>query len=68
MRCFPGEPSRGPHVLRHTLATGMLAKGATFKEIADILRHRNIETTTVYAKVDLQGLKDVGLAWPEVTL
>ena len=68
MRCFPGEPSRGPHVLRHTLATSMLEKGATFKEIADILRHKNIETTAIYAKVDIQGLKHAVLPWPEVTL
>jgi site-specific recombinase XerD len=68
MRCYPGEPSRGPHVLRHTLATGLLAKGATFKEIADILRHKSIETTTIYAKVDIEGLKHVVLPWPEVTL
>jgi len=67
MRCFPGEPSRGPHVLRHTLATGMLEKGATFKEIADILRHKNIETTAIYAKVDIQGLKHAVLPWPEVS-
>jgi integrase/recombinase XerD len=68
MRCYPGEPARGPHVLRHTLATGMLEKGATFKEIADILRHKNIETTAIYAKVDTQGLKHAALPWPEVTL
>lgn len=68
MRCYPGEPSRGPHVLRHTLATGMLKKGATFKEIADILRHKNIETSAIYAKVDIQGLKHAILPWPEVTL
>jgi site-specific recombinase XerD len=67
MRCFPGEPSRGAHVLRHTLATGMLEKGATFKEIADILRHKHIETTAIYAKVDIQGLKHAVLPWPEVS-
>lgn len=66
IRCFPGEPSHGTHVLRHTLATTMLAKGATFKEIADILRHRNIETTAIYAKVDLKGLENATLPWPEV--
>jgi site-specific recombinase XerD len=67
-RCFPSEPSRGAHVLRHTLATGLLAKGATFKEIADVLRHRNIETTAIYAKVDLNGLAHAALPWPEVTI
>ena len=65
-RCLPGEPTHGTHVLRHTLATGMLAKGATFKEIADILRHHNIETTAIYAKVDFKGLEHVVLPWPEV--
>jgi site-specific recombinase XerD len=44
----------------------MLGKGATFKEIADILRHQNIETTAIYAKVDLKGLTRVALPWPEV--
>jgi len=67
-RCYPGEPARGTHVLRHSLATGMLRKGATFKEIADILRHRNIETTAIYAKVDLKGLAHAILPWPEVTI
>jgi integrase/recombinase XerD len=67
-RCFPGEPTRGTHVLRHSLATGLLTKGATLKEIADILRHRNIETTAIYAKVDLKGLTDAILPWPEVTI
>jgi site-specific recombinase XerD len=67
-RCFPSEPTRGTHVLRHSLATRMLTKGATFKEIADILRHRNIETTAIYAKVDLKGLTDVVFPWPEVTI
>jgi len=67
-RCYPNERTRGPHVLRHTLATMMLTNGATFKEIADVLRHRNIETTAIYAKVDIKGLNHVTLAWPEVTI
>lgn len=67
-RCYPDESARGTHVLRHSLATRMLTKGATFKEIADILRHRNIETTTIYAKVDLKGLTHAVLPWPEVTI
>ena len=67
-RCYPGEPACGTHVLRHSLATAMLTKGATFKEIADILRHRNIETTAIYAKVDIKGLTHAILPWPEVTI
>ena len=66
-RCFPDRPARGAHALRHTLATGMLTKGATFKEIADMLRHRDIGTTGIYAKVDFQGLAHAVLPWPEVT-
>lgn len=57
----------GTHVLRHTLATRLLRKGASLKEIADILRHQNIETTMVYSKVDLNGLMRATLPWPEVT-
>lgn len=41
-------------------------KGATLKEIADLLHHRSIETTNIYAKVDLKGLTQVALPWPEV--
>jgi site-specific recombinase XerD len=45
----------------------MLGKGATYKEIADMLRHRDIGTTGIYAKVDFQGLAHAVLPWPEVT-
>lgn len=67
-RCYPGESAHGTHVLRHSLATGMLKNGATFKEIADVLRHRNIEATAIYAKVDLKSLTHTALPWPEVTI
>ena len=42
----------------------MLAGGATIKEIADVLDHRSIDTTAIYAKIDLKTLQDVGLPWP----
>lgn len=67
-RCSPDKTAHGTHVLRHRLATRMLSKGATFKEIADVLRHRNIETTAIYAKVDLKSLINAALPWPEVTI
>lgn len=67
-RCYPDEPAHGTHILRHSLATGMLKKGATFKEIADVLRHRSIGTTTIYAKVDLESLTNATLPWPEVMI
>jgi site-specific recombinase XerD len=50
---------RGPHALRHACATHLLAQGLTMKEIGDHLGHRNPETTRVYAKVDLVGLRQV---------
>jgi integrase len=65
---MPDLPSRGTHTLRHTLATRLLRNGATLKEIADILRHRSIETTAIYAKVNIQGLRRVVAPWPEVAL
>jgi hypothetical protein len=36
------------------------------KEIADVLRHRSLDSTAIYAKVDLSALAAVALAWPEV--
>jgi site-specific recombinase XerD len=54
----------GAHVLRHTLATGMVRQGATFKEIADILGHRSIASTGIYAKLDLGSLEKVAISWP----
>lgn len=67
-RCCPNEPAHGTHVLRHSLATMMLTKGTTFKEIAEVLRHRNIETTAIYAKVDFKSLAHTVLPWPEVMI
>jgi len=51
-------------MLRHSLATQMLAGGASLGEIAEILRHRNPQTTTIYAKVDLASLHTLALPWP----
>ncbi len=56
----------GTHVLRHTAATRMLHRGAKLKEIADVLGHRSLESTVIYAKVDLPSLTAVALPWPEV--
>lgn len=55
---------KGPHTLRHSLATNMLHKGATFSEIGEILRHRDIDTTQIYAKVDLVALHKIAGPWP----
>ncbi|MET0498461.1 MAG: site-specific integrase [Steroidobacteraceae bacterium] len=57
-------PIKGAHVFRHTLATGMLSKGASLKEIGQILRHRDEDTTRIYAKVDLTRLRSLAMPWP----
>ena len=54
----------GAYVFRHTIATHMVQRGTTFKEIADILGHRSLESTTIYAKLDLRSLAQVAIAWP----
>ncbi len=49
----------GPHALRHACATRLLAQGLSMKQIGDHLGHRKLDTTRVYAKVDLAGLRQV---------
>jgi integrase/recombinase XerD len=63
-RCGLEQRINGTHILRHTLAARLVQGGARFKEIADLLRHRNLNTTTIYAKVDLPALARVALPWP----
>jgi site-specific recombinase XerD len=55
---------KGSHQFRHTLATEMLRRGASLAEIGELLRHRNVQTTTIYAKVDLTALRTLAVPWP----
>lgn len=55
---------RGAHLLRHSLATEMLRKGARLSEIGQILRHRRSATTEIYARVDLPALRELAQPWP----
>jgi integrase/recombinase XerD len=57
-------PTKGAHVFRHTLATQMLRQGASLREIGQILRHRDEDTTRIYAKVDLTRLRSLASPWP----
>lgn len=59
-------PSRPVHIFRHALASQMIQQGVTIKEIADILRHRCLDTTMIYTKVDFPSLREVAMPWPEV--
>lgn len=54
------------HVLRHSVATSMLRQGASLQDISAMLRHRSIETTQIYAKVDVVALRQITQPWPEV--
>lgn len=58
------SPHTGAHLFRHTLATEMLRQGASLAEIAQLLRHRSLNTTTLYAKVDLTTLRTLAQPWP----
>ena len=58
-------PSKGAHLLRHSLATGMLRRGASMAEIGELLRHRSPNSTEIYAKVDIEGLRAIARPWPE---
>lgn len=59
-----GLPHTRSHLLRHTMASRLLAGGSSLKEVADVLRHRSLNTTLIYAKLDERGLGSVALPWP----
>ena len=58
-------PTTGAHQFRHALATRMLHHGGSLKEIGELLGHRSIQVTTIYAKVDIPALRRLALRWPE---
>jgi integrase len=59
-----GVPEIGTHRLRHTAASQMLRRGSSLSEIAQVLRHRHLDTTAIYAKVDRVALREVARPWP----
>lgn len=61
-----GIPSSGPHRLRHGLATQVLSEGGSLIEVGQVLRHRELSTTAIYAKVDRRQLRDLARPWPEI--
>lgn len=54
---------KGAHLLRHSLATTMLRRGASLGEIGQLLRHKQATTTQIYAKVDIKALRSIALPW-----
>lgn len=59
-----GWPVVPAHRLRHALATDLLAKGTPLVDISQVLRHRDLATTAIYAKVDMLSLRLVAQPWP----
>ena len=59
-----GVAPAGAHRLRHTAATELLRAGASLAEVAQVLRHRSLATSAIYAKVDRAALRDLARPWP----
>lgn len=57
--------TRGANLLRHSLATDLLARGANLREIADLFGHASLATTRIYAAVDVAALRQAALPWPQ---
>ena len=64
-RCGIEAPRPGAHLLRHTLASHLVQTGASLKEVADLLRHRDLNSASVYAHVDLPRLRPLAQPWPQ---
>jgi len=60
-------PIAGAYLLRHTVASVMVRRGTSLKDVADFLGHRHLDTTAIYAKLDVLALRDVALPSPQVT-
>ena len=59
-----GLPRVGAHRLRHTLATEMLRRGVKLVDVGQVLGHRDLATTALYAKVDVATLRSIAQPWP----
>jgi site-specific recombinase XerD len=63
-RCGLGKEFCNTHVFRHTFAIRLQRSGVSLKGIADVLRHSSLESTTTYAKTDVESLRTLALPWP----
>jgi integrase len=59
-----GIADASAHALRHTLACRLVGGGSPIKEVADVLRHRSLNTSLIYTKLDIGALSEVALPWP----
>ena len=60
----PPAPYVGAHILRHSLAVGLVHGGASLEEIGDVLRHRARSSIMIYARLDIDGLRSIARPWP----
>lgn len=60
------RPHGGPHLLRHSLASELLHRGASLSEVGQILQHCHPSTTEIYAKVRVEALRELALPWPKI--
>jgi site-specific recombinase XerD len=58
-------PSLGAHIFRHSAATAWLRQGLSLQSIGTLLRHCDVDTTAIYAKVDIGLLQKIAFPWPE---
>jgi site-specific recombinase XerD len=63
-RCGMDDQFHGTHILRHTMATKLYQTGASVKEIADVLRHKDLTSAATYVRTDIGQLQTVALPWP----
>lgn len=52
------------YVFRHTVASRVVSTGGSLKDVADFLGHNDLDTSAIYAKVDLAALREVAMTWP----
>ena len=57
-------PSLGAHLFRHSAATAWLRQGLTLQAVGTLLRHHDVDTTAIYAKVDGDLLSQIAMPWP----
>ncbi len=54
----------GPHRLRHTVACEMVRAHVPLVEIAQVFRHKSLQSTAIYARVDLEAMRELAVPWP----
>ena len=59
-----GIPEVGAHRLRHTAACEMVAANVPLVQVGQVLRHHSLQSTAIYARVDLDQLRQIAIAWP----